>query len=33
MKRTARVLRCVYREHLAALDGFIKKTAGNAGCS
>jgi phage-related protein len=25
-KRTARVLLCVYREHLAALHGFIKKT-------
>ena len=25
-KRTARVLLCVYREHLVALDGFIKKT-------
>ena len=26
-KRTARVLLCVYREHLVALHGFIKKTA------
>jgi hypothetical protein len=26
-KRTARVLICVYREHLVALHGFIKKTA------
>jgi len=26
MKRTARVLLCVYREHLVALHGFIKKT-------
>ena len=25
-KRTARVLLCVYREHLVALHGFIKKT-------
>ena len=25
-KRTARVLLCVYREHLVALNGFIKKT-------
>ncbi len=25
-KRTARVLLCVYREHLIALHGFIKKT-------
>lgn len=25
-KRLARVLLCVYREHLVALDGFIKKT-------
>jgi len=25
-KRTARVLVCVYREHLVALHGFIKKT-------
>ena len=25
-KRTARVLLCVYRKHLVALDGFIKKT-------
>jgi phage-related protein len=25
-KRTARVLICVYREHLVALHGFIKKT-------
>jgi phage-related protein len=25
-KRTARVLLCLYREHLAALHGFIKKT-------
>ena len=25
-KRSARVLLCVYREHLVALDGFIKKT-------
>jgi phage-related protein len=25
-KRTARVLLCVYRESLVALDGFIKKT-------
>jgi phage-related protein len=25
-KRTARVLICVYREHLIALHGFIKKT-------
>ena len=25
-KRTARVMLCVYREHLVALDGFIKKT-------
>ena len=24
--RTARVLRCLYREHLVALHGFIKKT-------
>ena len=24
--RTARVLLCVYREHLVALHGFIKKT-------
>ena len=24
--RTARVLICVYRGHLVALDGFIKKT-------
>jgi len=26
MKRTARVLLCLYREHLVALHGFIKKT-------
>jgi len=26
-KRTARVLLCLYREHLVALHGFIKKTA------
>jgi phage-related protein len=26
MNRTARVLVCVYREHLVALHGFIKKT-------
>jgi phage-related protein len=25
-KRTARVLLCVYREHLVALHGFVKKT-------
>jgi phage-related protein len=25
-KRTARVLLCLYREHLVALHGFIKKT-------
>ena len=25
-KRTARVLICLYREHLVALHGFIKKT-------
>lgn len=25
-KRTARVLLCLYREHLIALHGFIKKT-------
>ena len=25
-KRTARVLLCIYREHLVALHGFIKKT-------
>ena len=25
-KRTARVLVCLYREHLVALQGFIKKT-------
>jgi phage-related protein len=25
-KRTARVLLCVYREHLVALHGFIKKS-------
>ena len=25
-KRTARVMLCVYREHLVALHGFIKKT-------
>ena len=25
-QRTARVLLCVYREHLVALHGFIKKT-------
>ena len=25
-KRTARVLLCVYRDHLVALHGFIKKT-------
>jgi phage-related protein len=25
-RRTARVLLCVYREHLVALNGFIKKT-------
>lgn len=25
-KRTARVLFCLYREHLVALHGFIKKT-------
>jgi len=25
-KRTARVLICLYREHLIALHGFIKKT-------
>jgi len=25
-KRTARVFICVYREHLVALDGLIKKT-------
>ncbi len=25
-KRTARVLTCLYREHLVALHGFIKKT-------
>jgi phage-related protein len=25
-KRTARVMLCLYREHLVALDGFIKKT-------
>ena len=25
-KRTARVLVCLYREHLVALHGFIKKT-------
>ena len=25
-KRTARVLLCLHREHLAALHGFIKKT-------
>ena len=25
-KRTARVLLCLYREHLLALHGFIKKT-------
>jgi phage-related protein len=25
-KRTARVLLCVYQEHLIALHGFIKKT-------
>ena len=25
-KRTARVLRCLYREHPVALNGFIKKT-------
>jgi len=25
-KRIARVLRCVYREHLVAVHGFIKKT-------
>ncbi len=25
-KRTARVLPCLYREHLVALHGFIKKT-------
>ena len=24
--RTARVLLCIYREHLVALHGFIKKT-------
>jgi phage-related protein len=26
-KRTARVLLCLYREHLVALHGFIKKAA------
>jgi phage-related protein len=26
MKRTARVLICIYREHLVALHGFIRKT-------
>jgi hypothetical protein len=25
-KRTARVILCLYREHLVALHGFIKKT-------
>ncbi len=25
-KRTARVLLCLYREHLVALHGFMKKT-------
>jgi phage-related protein len=25
-KRTARVLICLYREHLVALHGFVKKT-------
>ena len=25
-KRTARAMLCLYREHLVALDGFIKKT-------
>lgn len=30
-KRTPRVLLCVYREHLVALHGFIKKNAGDAG--
>jgi phage-related protein len=25
-KRTARVVLCLYREHLVALHGFIKKT-------
>ena len=27
-KRTARVFLCLYREHLVALHGFVKKTRG-----
>ena len=30
-KRTARVLLCLYREHLVALHGFIKKTRATPG--
>ena len=30
-KRTARVLLCVYREHLVALQRFIKKTRATPG--
>jgi len=30
-RRTARVLLCVYREHLVALHGFIKKTRATPG--
>jgi phage-related protein len=30
-KRTARVLLCLYREHLVALHGFIKKTRATTG--
>jgi len=29
--RTARVLLCLYREHLVALHGFIKKTRATPG--
>jgi phage-related protein len=31
-KRTARVLLCLYREHLVALHGFIKKTCATSSC-